>query len=1035
MALSTREMLLVIRARDEASRVLGRLASNMKDLDKGALAAATSSMARGGALVSLGAGITALGAAGINYLNDTVDAASAYEQATRKTLTQTDNVKVSLEQLKKLGRDVGRDIPASFDQMQESLYTIFSTIDTDMPGAEKLLRAFAKASVAGQTDINTATQGGLQALNAFGLGVEGVTRVNDVMFRLVQKGVGTYEQFVSSLGKAGPSAKRAGQDIESLAGMMAFLTRNGLSTSMASTSAARALDLISNSKVDKRLQDFGVAVRDANGEFRPMADIITDLGNKMANFTAPERAKALEDLFKGSGNNVQARRFFDLAIPGFQQLNSLTGSMQNSAGAMDKAYKIMFDSPQSKVQLLTNKYKAMTTEIGDQLLPIKLKLVEALSSLLGWWEKIPGPVQKAIVIFAAVASGLMVLIGVVTIFAGVLLILEGALALFGTTLAAVFWPITLIIAAIIAIGAAVYFIIKYWDNIVAATKTAWNWIVDKFHTVVDAIKGFFSDLWGHIKNIWNGITDWIGKKVADIVLFFTGLWDAVKTIWGNITDWIGNAVDSIGTFFSELPGKILDFFAALPKRAAYAIGFFVGETIRKVQELVKWFQELPGRILNFLLDLGKSLVTWAITTFVSFRDAAIQKGTELIQWFQELPGRVLNFLVGLGKSLATWAISTFTTLRDNAIQKGTEFIQWFQALPGRVMAWLQNFATEAGQWAINLLTSIVNGAQSGGDSLIQWFKDLPGKLLAGMVDLATGFLQIGGDLINGLWQGIKNAWNGFWSWVGGLFDSFIQGIKDGLGVASPSTIFAQIGGWLLEGFLNGLKAAWDMVWGWLTGFAGRVLQGFVNAGSWLLSVGTTLLNGFLNGVKAGWNFVVSWLQAAPGNIVRNLGNMGSLLVSAGSDLLSGLWNGISGAASWLKGKIMSWAGSILPGWVKDILGIHSPSTVFAEIGMYTMQGFALGIDRGTVSAVESAVSAAYAVSDAFNNNVGLNDPSFSNYANGYVSAGTDATGSSAGGGNTGTPGRTVVPITIHTQEINPLQHAQELGDLIANRVG
>jgi TP901 family phage tail tape measure protein len=972
MALGTREMLLVIRARDEASRVLGRLAGNLSSLDKGAAAAAAAGLARGGALVSLGAGITAIGAAGLNFFNDTVDAAGEYETAARKALTQADGVKISLEDMKRIGRDVARDIPAAFDDMQESLYTIFSTIDTDMPGSEKLLRAFSKAAVAGQTDVQKATEGGLQAINAFGLGVEGVTRVNDVMFQLVRKGVGTYEQFVSSLGKAGPSAKRSGQDIETLAGMMAFLTRNGLSTSMAATSASRAFDLISNSKVDKRLQDFGVAVRDANGEFRPMGDIITDLGTKMADFTAPERAAALENLFKGSGNNVQARRFFDLAIPGFQQLNGLTGSMRNSAGAMNDAYKIMFDAPQSKVQLLTNKYDAMKTEIGDQLLPMKLKLLEALSSLLDWWEKLPGPVQKAIVIFGAVAAALMVLLGVVLMFAGAIIILNTALAILEIELAPILIPIGLIIAALIAIGVAVWAVIHYWDDIVAFTKKAWN-----------------------------AVSDWISKAVDNIVQWFHDLWMEIRALWTGITNWIGTAVDNIVSFFAALPAKVGHFFAELPNKAAEGLGYLIGTVV-------------------------KFMVGMAV--------AAVAAGIDLLNWFIALPGNVYNAIVSLGITLAAWAVNTFTSLRDTAIRKGGELVQWFKDLPENIMTGLANFANNAGEWAINLLLSMKNGAETGGSNLIQWFKDLPSNLLKAAVNFATSFLQVGMDLIMGLKNGIVAGWDAFWGWVSGLFDSFIKGIKEGLGVSSPSSIFAEIGGWLLEGFLNGLKAAWTLVWDWVSGFGGRVLQGFINIGTWLLNAGRWLLDGFLNGAKAGFNFVVSWLQAAPGNIVRNLGNIGSLLVDAGSDLLHGLWNGISGAASWLKDKIMDWAGRLLPGWVKDILGIKSPSTVFADIGLSTMQGFAKGMDTGAVTAVKSAISAAQAVNNAFDTNIGLGTPGFSNYASGYISGGTG--GAVATGAPTvRTAGVATVPITIYTNEINPLQHAAELGDIISNRVG
>ena len=65
------------------------------------------------------------------------------------------------------------------------------------------------------------------------------------------------------------------------------------------------------------------------------------------------------------------------------------------------------------------------------------------------------------------------------------------------------------------------------------------------------------------------------------------------------------------------------------------------------------------------------------------------------------------------------------------------------------------------------------------------------------------------------------------------------------------------------------------------------------------------------------------------------------MINAGSNLLHGLWEGISGAASWLWEKVSGWASSLVSG-IKDFFGIHSPSTVFAEIGGNMADGVGVG---------------------------------------------------------------------------------------------
>ena len=64
----------------------------------------------------------------------------------------------------------------------------------------------------------------------------------------------------------------------------------------------------------------------------------------------------------------------------------------------------------------------------------------------------------------------------------------------------------------------------------------------------------------------------------------------------------------------------------------------------------------------------------------------------------------------------------------------------------------------------------------------------------------------------------------------------------------------------------------------------------------------------------------------------------------GADILRGLVNGITSSMGSVKDAISN-AGSSTIAWFKEKLGIHSPSRVFAQLGDYTMQGLAVGLNR------------------------------------------------------------------------------------------
>ena len=105
--------------------------------------------------------------------------------------------------------------------------------------------------------------------------------------------------------------------------------------------------------------------------------------------------------------------------------------------------------------------------------------------------------------------------------------------------------------------------------------------------------------------------------------------------------------------------------------------------------------------------------------------------------------------------------------------------------------------------------------------------------------------------------------------------------------------------------------------------------------------------------------IVEIVKAVPqivSGIVQAFASLGGELVNAGANLLHGLWEGISGAASWLWEKVSGWASSLVSG-IKDFFGIHSPSTVFADIGGNMADGVGVGF-TDNMSGVESDMTAA-----------------------------------------------------------------------------
>lgn len=88
------------------------------------------------------------------------------------------------------------------------------------------------------------------------------------------------------------------------------------------------------------------------------------------------------------------------------------------------------------------------------------------------------------------------------------------------------------------------------------------------------------------------------------------------------------------------------------------------------------------------------------------------------------------------------------------------------------------------------------------------------------------------------------------------------------------------------------------------------------------------------------------------------------IANVGVALIQGLLDGITSMIGAVINKVKGFASSIV-GTLKDVLGIHSPSTVFAEIGGYMMAGLSEGMAAGEADVLDSVDGLAGFISGRF----------------------------------------------------------------------
>jgi len=90
-----------------------------------------------------------------------------------------------------------------------------------------------------------------------------------------------------------------------------------------------------------------------------------------------------------------------------------------------------------------------------------------------------------------------------------------------------------------------------------------------------------------------------------------------------------------------------------------------------------------------------------------------------------------------------------------------------------------------------------------------------------------------------------------------------------------------------------------------------------------------------------------------GEKIKGVVNFGKVLYDAGQAIVQGLVNGIVSAWHWVTDKLRK-PDRRLSSAAKKLLGISSPSRVFAEIGRQTAAGLAVGMDQGARTVARAA---------------------------------------------------------------------------------
>lgn len=236
----------------------------------------------------------------------------------------------------------------------------------------------------------------------------------------------------------------------------------------------------------------------------------------------------------------------------------------------------------------------LTTEIGNNLLPIITPIITRLKEMIAGFRSLAPETQKTIVFIGALAAA----IGPLLLGLGTLMQMA---PLVGTAFATMTGPIGL---TVLAIGAAVALIIKYWDDIKAYFTTGGG------SKIWDAVTSRAQKLWSNLVDIFNKVKEFaiaVWEKIGSNVMSIVGT--TFDTIFTVISTVINNIIDVFTIFTSLLRGDFSGAFEAMKNLVTNVfngIKRIVVNVISGVSQYIAGFLKLIGAE-----SLGSSLEGWA----------------------------------------------------------------------------------------------------------------------------------------------------------------------------------------------------------------------------------------------------------------------------------------------------------------------------------------------------------------------------------------------------------------------------------------
>lgn len=689
----------------------------------------------------------------------------------------------------------------------------------------------------------------------------------------------------------------AGQDVETVTSLLEGMANQGYKGSEAGTAMAAIMRDITNGMKDGAIKigETSVAVMDAQGNFRDLTDILTEVEAATNGMGDAERAVALSSTFTADstkGLNLILNEGMD-NIAGYEE------ELRGASRSAEEMANIMNDNLSGDVAAMNSAFEELGLKIYDAL-ESKLRagvqfitngVIPAIEWLGGHIPEVTIAVSGLGAVIAAMNWGSI---------SSKIAMVKGALVKLAAALGGVSLPAIAIIAVITAVALAFTNLWKNNEEFRNKITAIWDGIKAKFDEfgqgIVDRLNalGFeFEDITEVMKAVWDGfcevlapIFEGVFQQISNILnealdiltgLFdifagiFTGDWDmvwqGVQEVFGAVWDFVVATFENWISTFTSLADTVLGWFGTDWETVWTNVKTFFSDTWNAISS---FFSGILTGIKTFFTDTWNAIVSFFSGILSGIYSSVTGTMTEIHDTFTNIWDSITGFLSGAWETI------------KNIVAVGIMAVKEIISAAFQIITLPFRFIWE------NCKDTVL--------SIWETIKSVIGEKIDAVKEKITTVTTAISNVASAAWNAISSTASSLWEGIKGTIGSKIDAAKEKVGTATSAITSVASSAW--SSVSSTASSLWNTISSTVSSKISAASSAVSSATSTITSVASSAWSSVSSTASSQWESIRSTISS-------KLSSAKSTVSSLMSGITSTMSSGLSSALSTVSGKFSS----------------------------------------------------------------------------------------------------------------------------------